>query len=133
MNRAKPITDNDVVQPLHYYESRDVYHVPAFVTPGRLGWYRKHCDDDYYIRSLDAGVYEIGCMTSGRTPNARKMRVECPYEDGMILQAVDKTTMFCPSCAPHKYVRNGEVLKKQWRGSDGTRPNYFVAEDDADA
>lgn len=110
--KYREITDTDLVQPLHYYEERDVYHVPAFVMPGRLCWFRDHSEDDLYIRSLDVGIYEIGRLRGGKVPSAKKITVECPDEPEVPLQPVTHTILFCPSCAPHKFVQNGQIMKK---------------------
>lgn len=104
--------DNDLVLPLKYYEGRDVYHVPAFVEPGRFVWYKTHSDCDYYIRQIDVGVYQIGSFGDKKAPNAKKMSVVCPDEDIVILQPVNNRILFCGSCAPHKFVKGGEIYKR---------------------
>ena len=127
--RHTTILDSDPVMPLRYNESRNAYHVPAFVTPGRLSWFRNHSEDDYYIRSLDVGVYEVGSLRGKKLPNLKKVTVECPDEQFEELQYVSDNILFCPSCAPHKYVSGGEILKKQYK-LDGTGRICFCESND---
>ena len=80
--------------------------------PSKLSWLRQHCERELYIRELDIGIYEIGSLRGGKVPNAKKIKVLCPYHEERYLEAVDSRTLFCAECAPHKYVKNGEILKK---------------------
>lgn len=125
MTKATAIKDTDYVLPLRYYEGRNIYHVPAFKEPYKFSWYKNHAEEDFYIRDIDIGIYEIGSFNGAKLPNLKKVTVECPYEQDKILQPVSDNILFCPSCAPHKYVKGGEILKKQWRISDCGVPIYY--------
>ncbi|MBQ0040820.1 MAG: hypothetical protein KBS56_02185 [Clostridiales bacterium] len=129
MKNYPEVKDSDPVYPLRYSEAKDWYRVPYFCEPSRLSWLRSHSDKKYYIRQLDVGIYEIGSIHGGKVPNAKKIKVECPDHQFELLEAVDSTTLFCGLCAPHKYVKNGEILKKCIRLAENGAPLPYIPED----
>lgn len=118
--------DCDFVFPLRYSEKRDMYRVPYFCTPSRLSWLRTHSDLKLYLHEVDNGIFVIGSIRGDKVPNAKKIRIECPHEQDVLLEAVDSKTLFCGQCAPHKYVRNGEIKKKIIHLSDYGGPSYEI-------
>lgn len=112
MNKYPETRNCDKVYPLRYSEEKGWYRVPYFVMPSPLGWLKKHSERKYYLQEVDVGIYVLGSIHGDKVPNAKKIKVECPDHQFTLLEPVDSTTLFCGECAPHKFVRNGEILKK---------------------
>ncbi len=69
-------------------------------------------DNEYYEHYLieeRPGYFTLGTLRGIVEPNAKKIKITCPWHCNVLLQPVDKNTLVCLDCNPyHKKYLGGK-------------------------
>jgi len=88
----------NVVFPLYFSKVRNAYY--NCYGEFKLETLKKYPSIEFAMSEERSGVFTLARVTDGKAPNAKRMKVLCPYHDQHLLQAIDSTTLVCTKCDP---------------------------------
>lgn len=55
---------------------------------------------DLCLTEQRSGLFALESISGGKVPNAKRMRVLCPWHDQHELRAINSDTLICTECDP---------------------------------